>query len=97
MKFYEFNNHTIYALIQANTLFKACEIYSNTIDYDSVEYLLEDGVPTQISALQAFVKVGEQSIKNDMNHTIDDVLGLISNCNNYPIIIGEYIFDKGEV
>lgn len=96
MKFYEFNNHTIYALIQANTLFKACEIYSNTVDYDDIEELLEDGIPNQISALEAFIKVGQQSIKNNMNYTIDEVLSLISNCNNYPIITGDYIFDRGE-
>ena len=73
IKFYEFNEHEYYALIGAENVEEAFEIYLNEVAGESLEEIKSEGYPTEINSYEAFIKFGD-SMKNEGNFTLNEVL-----------------------
>lgn len=51
MKYFEFNNHEYWALVAAESLDKAYEVYKEEVAGDSVEQVKAEGVPKEMLML----------------------------------------------
>lgn len=58
MKYFEFNKHEFYAIIKAEDISKACKEYFYYVACNSVEEVLAEGNPDEISALKALAIYG---------------------------------------
>lgn len=56
MKYFEFNNHEYWALVAAESVEKAYEVYAEEVAGETVEQVTKEGAITEISNDVAFVK-----------------------------------------
>lgn len=63
MKYFEFNKHDYYAIIKAEDSLKACKEYQYYVAGESVEEVLEEGNPNEITALKALEVYGSTAPK----------------------------------
>lgn len=79
MKFYEFNEHEYYALIQAIDEESAYEEYVEFVGGDTVEDIKLEGKPTEITALEALLKLGSAISDEDSEVPVSEVLDILFN------------------
>ncbi|MCC2361698.1 hypothetical protein LKM19_13110 [Bacillus cereus] len=56
MKYFEFNNHEYWALIAADNVIKACEVYAEEVAGESVVEVQKEGAVEEITKEIAFGK-----------------------------------------
>ena len=63
MKYFEFNKHDYYAIIKAEDVFDACKEYQYYVGGDSIEQVLIEANPDEITALKALEVYGSTAPK----------------------------------
>lgn len=77
MKFYEFNEHEYYALIQAIDEEHAYEEYVEFVGGDTVDDIKLEGKPTEITELEALLKLGSAISDEEPNVPVEEVIDIL--------------------
>ncbi|MEC3398113.1 hypothetical protein P9037_30470 [Bacillus thuringiensis] len=56
MKYFEFDKHGYWALVVAESVDVACEIYAEEVAGESAEQVKEEGNPKEVDSISAFMK-----------------------------------------
>jgi len=63
MKYFEFNKHEYYAIIKAEEVLHAVELYIQYVTGETENEILQEGVPDEITALKALEVYGSTAPK----------------------------------
>ncbi|MEM5606495.1 hypothetical protein AAHB51_27750 [Bacillus cereus] len=87
MKYFEFDDHEYWALIAADTLEKAYEIYAEEVAYESVEEVKEAGAPKEKLKLDAHEMYVLAIRKEDKETPVDEITDDFVSIKNTTILI----------
>ncbi|GAB6425931.1 TPA: hypothetical protein ACOQ4I_003389 [Bacillus cereus] len=87
MKYFEFNNHEYWALISAESVEKAYEVYAEEVAGESAEQVKEEGEPKEIHAIDAALMYERAIMKEDSDRHPSEIAKDFTFLKNTTILI----------
>lgn len=87
MKYFEFDKHEYWALVAAETLDKACEVYKEEVAGESVEQVKVEGVPKEMLILDAHNMYAHAIRKEDKKIPLVEITDDFMKLKNTTVLI----------
>ena len=87
MKYFEFNKQEYWALVSAESVEKAYEVYAEEVAYESAEEVEEEGEPKEIHAVDAALMYEEAILKEDSDRHPSEIAKDFNLLKNTTVLI----------
>ncbi|PEU62179.1 hypothetical protein [Bacillus cereus] len=87
MKYFEFNKHEYWALVAAESVKKAYEVYAEEVAYESVEQVKEEGHPKEVDSISAFIKYTKAVSAESGSQSNEEIQKTFDSLRNTTILI----------
>ncbi|PEN99220.1 hypothetical protein CN556_04220 [Bacillus wiedmannii] len=87
MKYFEFNKQEYWALLAAESVEKAYEVYAEEVAYESAEEVEEEGEPKEIHAVDAALMYEEAILKEDGDRHPSEIAKEFNSLKNTTVLI----------
>ncbi|MBJ8063404.1 hypothetical protein [Bacillus cereus group sp. N15] len=87
MKYFEFNNHEYWAMVAAESVEKAYEVYAEEVAGESVEQVKEEGDPKEVDSISAFMKYSKAVLAESDGQSNEEIQATFDSLRNTTILI----------
>ncbi|EJQ71620.1 hypothetical protein [Bacillus cereus] len=87
MKYFEFNKQEYWALVAAETLEKACEVYAEEVAYYSIEEVKEVGEPKEMHPIDAALMYERAVLKEGDDRKLSEIAKEFISLKNTTVLI----------
>ncbi|MCU4733446.1 hypothetical protein OCE56_24645 [Bacillus cereus] len=87
MKYFEFNKHEYWALVAAESVEKAYEVYAEEVACESVEQVKEEGDPKEVDSITAFIKYTKAVLAESDSQSNEEIQKTFDSLRNTTILI----------
>ncbi|MEC2869948.1 hypothetical protein ACIQHV_11135 [Bacillus bombysepticus] len=87
MKYFEFNKHEYWALVAAESVEKAYEVYAEEVACESAEQVKEEGEPKEVDSISAFIKYKKSVLAESDSQSNEEIQKTFDSLKNTTILI----------
>ncbi|EJQ36746.1 hypothetical protein IEC_03077 [Bacillus toyonensis] len=87
MKYFEFDKHEYWALVVAESVDVACEIYAEEVAGESAEQVKEEGNPKEVDSISAFMKYAKAVLTESDGQSNEEIQETFDSLRNTTILI----------